>query len=132
MFTLTTIQAIVEKIKAAQTVNDLDALWQSEIGYSVLSENPDCTAAQLRADLFDYAREMCFDGGYHCVDAGIPDQFAFTTGDLVRFVAPFDAVEACERFIVIEDRGDRMLCEFVCDMTIKPRFVYLRNDLIRA
>ena len=72
--TLQTIAAIVSKIKACQTVADLDALWLQEIGYSVLSENPECTAEQLRADLFDYAREMCFDAGYHCIDAAIPSE----------------------------------------------------------
>lgn len=72
MFTQSTIADIVTRIKACQTLAELDALWQKEIGYSVVSESPECTADQVRADLFDYAREMCYDIGVHCDDVGIP------------------------------------------------------------
>lgn len=38
--------------------------------------------------------------------------------------------EATERFTVVELRGDRVLVELVCDMPIRPQFVYMLSDLI--
>lgn len=50
-------------------------------------------------------------------------------GNLVRFANPLTTAEQSERFVVLEMRGDRVLVEFVCTMTIRPTFVYLLSDL---
>lgn len=49
---------------------------------------------------------------------------------MVRFVAPETDDEASERFVVLELRGDRALVEFVCEMNIKPTFVYRTADMV--
>ena len=51
-------------------------------------------------------------------------------GQLVRFVAPLSEDERGEKFTVLELRGERALVEFVCEMSIRPTFVYLAADLI--
>lgn len=56
----------------------------------------------------------------------------FAVGDRVRFAECMSDSEADERFTVVEHRGDRVLCEFVCDMAIKPQSVYLRADLVKV
>jgi len=50
----------------------------------------------------------------------------------VKFSQPQTPEETRERFIVLEDRGDRVLVEAVCDMAIRPTFVYLKNELTEA
>ena len=50
-------------------------------------------------------------------------------GNLVRFANPLTTAEQSERFVVLEMRGDRVLVEFVCPMTIRPTFVYLLSDI---
>ena len=50
-------------------------------------------------------------------------------GDVVRFAAPETEDEESERFVVLDLRGDRTLVEFVCEMNIKPTFVYQTADL---
>jgi hypothetical protein len=51
-------------------------------------------------------------------------------GDRVKFRIPTTQDEAFEIFTVIELRGPRLLVELVCDMRIKPVFVYNTGDLI--
>ncbi len=51
-------------------------------------------------------------------------------GDRVKFRIPMTQDEATEIFTVIELRGPRLLVELVCDMHIKPMFVYDAEDLI--
>jgi hypothetical protein len=51
-------------------------------------------------------------------------------GDRVKFRIPMNQDEAAEIFTVIELRGPRLLVELVCDMRIKPVFVYNAVDLI--
>lgn len=51
-------------------------------------------------------------------------------GDVVRFAAPETEDEKSERFVVLELRGERTLVEFVCEMNIKPTFVYRTADLV--
>jgi hypothetical protein len=51
---------------------------------------------------------------------------------VVKFIAPLTADEASERFVVLEHRGTRALVEAICDMHMRPRFVYLIEDLITA
>ena len=53
-------------------------------------------------------------------------------GDKVKFSTPLTDDEAEERFVVIEYRGTRLLVEAVCDMRLKPTFVYQVEDLVRA
>ena len=50
----------------------------------------------------------------------------------VKFAAPLTADEATERFVVVELRGERVLVEFICDMPIRPTFVYIAADLVAA
>lgn len=38
--------------------------------------------------------------------------------------------EINEKFKVVEDRGDRLLVELICDMPIPPTFVYLKSEMI--
>lgn len=51
-------------------------------------------------------------------------------GDVVRFSEPQTKDEEEERFVVLELRGDRALVEFICDMSIRPNFVYRTADLV--
>ena len=37
--------------------------------------------------------------------------------------------EINEKFKVVEDRGDKFLVELICDLPIRPTFVYLKSDL---
>ena len=53
----------------------------------------------------------------------------FSLGQLVKFVDPKNDDERAETFHVLEVRGDRVLVEFVCDMSIRPTFVYPTADL---
>ena len=49
---------------------------------------------------------------------------------MLKFIEPMTQKEKDERFILIESRGDRVLVELVCDMAIRPQFVYLTADLV--
>lgn len=53
-------------------------------------------------------------------------------GSKVKFKQPESDEEKNLVFIVLEDNGDRVLVEAQVDMGIKPTFVYLKKDLIRA
>lgn len=53
-------------------------------------------------------------------------------GQLVKFANPQSANEMIERFTVVELRGTRVLVEFVCDLAIKPTFVYLVSEMVEA
>jgi len=53
-------------------------------------------------------------------------------GQLVKFANPETANEKIERFTVVELRGTRVLVEFVCDLNIKPTFVYLVSEMVEA
>lgn len=55
---------------------------------------------------------------------------SFSVGQIVKFVAPLTDDERQERFKVCELRGARVLVEFICDMSIRPTFVYLAADLV--
>ncbi len=54
----------------------------------------------------------------------------FKVGDKVRFLQPSSDDESGERFRVLELRENRVLVEAICDMRVKPTFVYLACDLI--
>lgn len=51
---------------------------------------------------------------------------------MLKFKNPQNKDEEQERFVLVEDRGDRMLVEFVCDMGIRPVFVYATEELEQA
>lgn len=51
---------------------------------------------------------------------------------MLKFKHPQTPIEIDERFQLIEDRGDRLLVEFVCDMRVRPTFVYLTDDMTDA
>lgn len=53
-------------------------------------------------------------------------------GATVKFTNPATPGEALERFVVLENRGPRVLVEFICTMRIRPTFVYLVSDLTVA
>ena len=53
-------------------------------------------------------------------------------GARVKFRDPATADEASERYVILELRGDRVLVEYICDMQIKPQFVYPLADLTEA
>jgi hypothetical protein len=59
-------------------------------------------------------------------------QTQFRVGDTVKFLAPLTDEEVRERFIVIELRGPRVLVEAVCDMRLRPTFVYEAIGLTAA
>lgn len=48
----------------------------------------------------------------------------------MKFVAPLSDAERRERFKVLELRGARVLVEFICEMSIRPAFVYPAVDLV--
>lgn len=54
----------------------------------------------------------------------------FEVNAIVRFANPTTDAEVAETFKVLEPRGDRVLVEAVCNLTIKPTFVYLVADLV--
>lgn len=62
----------------------------------------------------------------------VDDHVRVQPGDTVKFLAPLTEEEAAERFVIVEDRGSRVLVEAVCDMRIRPTFVYRVEELIRA
>jgi hypothetical protein len=45
---------------------------------------------------------------------------AMQAGDTVKFTRPQDAREAAARFKLVEDRGDRVLIELICNLPIRP------------
>lgn len=51
---------------------------------------------------------------------------------MLKFKYPQTSTEIDERFQLIEDRGDRLLVELVCDMRVRPTFVYLTDDMTNA
>lgn len=53
----------------------------------------------------------------------------FPIDALVKFSNPHTEEERTERFVVVENRGERVLVAAVCEMTIKPTFVYLHSEL---
>jgi hypothetical protein len=59
-----------------------------------------------------------------------PPSPCFSVGQIVKFVAPVSDDECQERFKVLEFRGARVLVEFICDMSLRPTFVYLAADLV--
>jgi hypothetical protein len=59
-----------------------------------------------------------------------PPILGFSVGQIVKFVSPLSDDERQERFKILELRGARVLVEFVCDMSIRPTFVYLAADWV--
>ena len=59
-----------------------------------------------------------------------PPERQLAVGQLVRFISPLTEDERGENFTVLELRGERALVEFVCEMNIRPTFVYLAADLM--
>ena len=72
-----------------------------------------------------------FDGEMRCLQCPMPpSESRLAVGQLVRFIAPLNEDEREEKFTVLELRGERVLVEFVCGMSIWPTFVYLAGDLV--
>ena len=65
---------IVASAIAANSREELNAIWIAIVGYDVIEESPDVEAKHIRLDLFDYARELCFDAGVHVSLIGIPEE----------------------------------------------------------
>lgn len=49
-------------------------------------------------------------------------------GAIVKYRVEYDD-EKGTRYTVIEDNGDRVIMEFICDMAIKPTFVARKCDI---
>jgi hypothetical protein len=62
---------------------------------------------------------------------GMEDK-TMTKGQTVKFAAPTTPEEASERFTVLEDRGDRVLVAFICDLAIAPTYVYATAEMVEA
>ncbi len=55
--------------------------------------------------------------------------------DIVKFANPIDPKESALRFLVLEDRGERVYVQDMnyCDTwTIKPTCVYRKSELVQA
>jgi hypothetical protein len=61
-----------------------------------------------------------------------PKELKVEVGQVVKFAVPQTPNEINERFVVLELRGDRVLVQFVCEMNLKPTFVYLCGDMVVA
>lgn len=59
-----------------------------------------------------------------------PPSPCYSAGQIVKFVAPLSDAERRERFKVLELRGARVMVEFICEMSIRPAFVYPAVDLV--
>jgi len=55
-----------------------------------------------------------------------------TPGTIVKYANPQNAAEAQARFIVKEERGERVLIEFVCDLPIRPTECVPAADVVSA
>jgi hypothetical protein len=53
-------------------------------------------------------------------------------GTLVKLTQPADEREAQARYVVVEDRGDRILIEYVCNMPIRPTELVAASDVETA
>ena len=56
----------------------------------------------------------------------------FKIGQKVKFAAFVDAGDIVARFRVLEVNGDRLLIQFICDMTIKPTQVVRVDEIVLA
>ena len=63
--------AMVTALSAAQTLDDLDALYVKWIGYSTMEDDPSQTPDEVRAVLRDYIKEFCYSTGTHCGLVGL-------------------------------------------------------------
>lgn len=50
-------------------------------------------------------------------------------GTVVRFANPLDESEKKATFVVIEDRETRLFVEAVCNMALRPKYVYNKTDM---
>ncbi len=48
-------------------------------------------------------------------------QETIKAGDIVKYYTPLSEAEVNARFIVIENRGDRLLVEFICNNYLRPQ-----------
>lgn len=53
----------------------------------------------------------------------------FTAGDRVRFREAIDPGDESSVFDVVEDNGDRIMIQLVCDLPIRPVTVVDRADM---
>ena len=51
-------------------------------------------------------------------------------GMIVKFAELIEEGDGEARFIVIESRGDRVLVEAICSMSIKPQYNFRRSELV--
>lgn len=66
-------RAMWTALQAANTLADLDRLYQDWIGYSVIADDPQAEADCVRDTLADYVREFCASLGVHFLDACLDD-----------------------------------------------------------
>ena len=70
----------VAAIYAASTIEELAMLYECEVGYNPLVDEPIQTADELRATLIDYQREACYANGIQCASVGIRGEAKRTAG----------------------------------------------------
>lgn len=56
----------------------------------------------------------------------------FTVGDQVRFIETLDPGDELCLFDVVEDNGDRLMIELICDLPIRPVQAVRRADVCIA
>jgi hypothetical protein len=65
------ISALVGRIRGAETMAELDALYVELIGYSRAEDEPDATMETVRDDLLDWCGEDAFDREIHAGAVGL-------------------------------------------------------------
>lgn len=61
----------VAAIYAASTIEKLATIYEREVGYNPLTDEPNQSASELRDTLIDYQREACYANGIDCEAVGI-------------------------------------------------------------
>lgn len=56
----------------------------------------------------------------------------FTPGEIVKYSNPVNEAEVNARFTVIENRGDRLLVQYVCDAYLKPQNCFSITEFSKA
>ena len=50
-------------------------------------------------------------------------------GKIVKFKSVLQGESELSRYIVIEDNGERLLIQFICNLSFKPTFVVLSAEV---
>ena len=66
---LATARRMAADLSNAKTLAELDVLYVSWIGYSIVADDPQVQAPEVNDILQDYLREVCHSTGVHWLDA---------------------------------------------------------------